>query len=105
MITSSWSAETTPSAAPITCSAFLSGERYSAEPGGQRLALRPGLTRTLAGSLSVQDTQSFGAKLLSQGRLGVERVNSTVTELDHTQLSDLGASFLESRRPNCRTST
>jgi hypothetical protein len=53
----------------------------------------PDITGTIARSLSVQDTQSIGAKLLNEGRLGVERVNSTVTELVHTQLSDLGAIF------------
>ena len=53
----------------------------------------PDITRTVASSLSVQDTQTFGTNLLNEGRLGMERVNSTVSELDHTQLSDLGAIF------------
>lgn len=53
----------------------------------------PDITGTLAENLAVGDTQTIGTNLLNEFRLGVTRVNSTVTELDHTQLSDLGAIF------------
>lgn len=53
----------------------------------------PDITGTIASSLAVQDTQTLGVNLLNEGRLGMERVNSTVSELNHTQLSDLGAIF------------
>lgn len=53
----------------------------------------PDITGTLTQGLAVEDTQTFGANLLNEFRLGMERVDSTVSELDHTQLSDLGAIF------------
>jgi Carboxypeptidase regulatory-like domain/TonB-dependent Receptor Plug Domain len=53
----------------------------------------PDITDTLAQSFAAQDTQTLSANLLNELRVGMERVNSTVSELDHTQLSDLGAIF------------
>jgi Carboxypeptidase regulatory-like domain/TonB-dependent Receptor Plug Domain len=53
----------------------------------------PDVTSTLAQSVAAEDTQTFGVNLLNEFRLGMERVDSTVSELDHTQLSDLGAVF------------
>ena len=53
----------------------------------------PDITGTLTQSVAAQDTQAIGSNLVNELRLGLERVDSTVTELDHTQLSDLGAIF------------
>lgn len=53
----------------------------------------PDVTATTSQGLAAQDTQTFGAAMLNEFRFGMERVNSTVSELDHTQLSDLGAVF------------
>jgi hypothetical protein len=53
----------------------------------------PDITGTLAQSFAAQDTQTLSANLLNELRVGMERVNSTVSELDHTQLSNFGAIF------------
>ncbi|MEO6910864.1 MAG: carboxypeptidase regulatory-like domain-containing protein, partial [Edaphobacter sp.] len=53
----------------------------------------PDITGLTAENWAAQDTQTFGANLLNEFRLGVGRVHSTVRQLDNTQLSDLGAVF------------
>lgn len=53
----------------------------------------PDITGTITQGIAVQDTQIFSANLLNELRFGDERVNSTVSELDHAQLSDFGAIF------------
>ena len=53
----------------------------------------PDVTGLTAENWAAQDTQTFGANLLNEFRLGVGRVHSTVNQLDTTQLSDLGAVF------------
>jgi hypothetical protein len=53
----------------------------------------PDVTATTAQSVAAQDTKTLTSNLINELHLGVERVDSSVTELDHTQLSDLGAIF------------
>jgi hypothetical protein len=53
----------------------------------------PNLTGTLSQTLAASDTQILSSNLLNEARIGIERVDSTVTELSHQQLSDFGAVF------------
>ena len=53
----------------------------------------PDVTGTLSQTLAASDTQIITSNMLNEARIGVERVDSTVTETGHQQLSDFGAVF------------
>jgi len=53
----------------------------------------PDVTGLRIQNWAAHDTHTFGPVLVNELRFGVTRAHSTVDELDHTQLSDLGAIF------------